>query len=103
MELVKINNGKLEVAQEVINQIVEFEKVKTDFEEKQKEVKETILKAMEEYDIKQFKNDLITITYVAPTTRVSVDSKKLQEEHEDIYLECLKESQVKSSLRIKVS
>ena len=104
MELVKVENGQLQVAQEIINEIVEFEKAKKEFETKQKEFKELLIKAMEENNIKQFKSesDGLTITYVAPTTRIVVDNKKLQEEHEDIYLQCLKETPIKASIRIKV-
>jgi hypothetical protein len=44
----------------------------------------------------------MTITYIEPTMRVSVDQKKLKQEYEEVYLECVKESSVKSSIRIKV-
>lgn len=104
MELVKVENGQLQVAQEIISEIVEFEKTKKEFEKKQNEFKELLIKAMEENNIKQFKSesDGLTITYVAPTTRIGVDNKKLQEEYEDIYLQCLKETPIKASIRIKV-
>lgn len=57
---------------------------------------------MESNGTKKYENDFIAITYVESTTRVTVDSKKLKELHEDIYNECSKVSNVKSSIRIKV-
>ena len=69
---------------------------------KNEEIKEQIKISMEENDIKKFENDYISITYVAPTTRTTVDSKLLKEKYEDIYKECSKVSDVKSSIRIKI-
>ena len=68
---------------------------------KNQELKEQIKTAMEENGTKKFENDYIAITYVAPTTRNTVDSTKLKEEFTDVYNQCLKTSDVKSSVRIK--
>ncbi len=46
--------------------------------------------------------DGLKFTYIAPTVRKSVDTKKLQEEHPEIYKQCLKESQVKAQIRTSV-
>lgn len=69
--------------------------------EKNEEIKEKLKLAMEENEIKSYENAYLKITYVAPTTRVTVDSKKLKEKYADIYKECSKISNVKSSIRIK--
>jgi hypothetical protein plarl_06420 len=66
------------------------------------EMREQIKQAMEENDIKKFDGDLVAITYVAPTTRTSFDSKRFAEERPGIYKKYLKTSEVKSSIRIKV-
>lgn len=44
--------------------------------------------------------DGITVTMVAPTTRQSVDAKKLQQLHPDVYAEVLKTSEVKGSIKV---
>jgi len=64
------------------------------------EWKQTTLEAMEKNAIKKYENDVISITYVAPTTRASVDSKKLKEQYPDVYEKCAKTSNVKASLRV---
>lgn len=46
--------------------------------------------------------DGLSFTYVGPSKRKVVDTKKLQEEHPDIYKKCQKESNVKSSIRTKI-
>lgn len=66
------------------------------------EIKEKIKQTMEEQDIKKYENDILTITYVAQTKRNTVDTTKLKEQYEEVYLDCLKETDVKSSIRIKV-
>lgn len=70
--------------------------------DKNEEIKEKLKLAMEENQIKSYENAYLKITYIAPTTRVTVDSKKLKEKYSDIYQECTKISNVKSSIRIKV-
>ena len=57
---------------------------------------------MEENGVKNYENDYISLTYVAPTTRRTVDSKLLKEKYVEIYEECSKISDVKSSIRIKI-
>jgi len=69
---------------------------------KKDEMKEVIKESMEKHDVKKFENDILTITYIAPFTRVDIDKDKLKEQYEVVYLDCLKETPVKSSVRIKV-
>jgi predicted phage-related endonuclease len=102
MEIVKINNGQIEIAKEFTKQYKEFLKLQLEMELKMKEVKEKVKSAMEEYDVQKFENDDIIITYRKRTTRKSIDSKKLKEELPDIYEEYLKESQVASSVIVEV-
>ena len=75
---------------------------KKKLEEKEKMMREKLLVAMEKNNIKKFENEFVSFTYMAPTTRNSVDSKKLKEKHPDIYDECLKTSKVSASVKIAV-
>lgn len=70
-------------------------------EEKIKETKEKIKLEMEKRNITQIKLGNRTISYVAPTKRVSIDSKKLKAEFPKVWEACVKESTVASSIRIK--
>src|SRR5574344_956568 len=92
----------LEVEKQISLAVADLQKKQQELTSKNEEIKEQIKKAMEEKDIKKFENDYIAITYVAPTTRNTVDSAKLKEEFTDVYNQCLKTSDVKASVRIKV-
>jgi uncharacterized protein (UPF0335 family) len=100
--LVRSNDGNLSLSEiaktelkNIIDTIALLEIEKDRYTQKIKE-------SMELHGIKSIDNEYMTITYIEPTTRVSVDQKKLKQEHEEVYLECVKESSVKSSIRIKV-
>lgn len=72
-------------------------------EEQIDKIKAELLKAMEEAGIKKFENEKVLFTYVAPTTRKTLDKDKLQKEHPEINLDDFqKSSKVKASVRIKV-
>ncbi len=98
MELVKVENGIIEVANDVILELNEFQKQKEVMELKEKKIKQAILDAMEKNEIKSFENDLVKITYIEPTTRKTVDSKALKEQ--GLYDMFLKESKVKASVKM---
>lgn len=64
------------------------------------EMKEKLKQAMEQYGVKKFENDSISVTYVDATTRTSVDSAKLKKD--GLYDKYAKTSNVSASVRIKV-
>ena len=92
--------GKIE--EQISLAIKDLQDKQKELVEKNEEIKEKLKLAMEENQIKSYENAYLKITYIAPTTRVTVDSKKLKEKYSDIYQECTKISNVKSSIRIKV-
>jgi len=75
---------------------------KAELEAQNTEMRQAILEAMEVTGTTKFDGDLISITYVAPTTRNIFDSKKFQEERPKTYAKYLKTSNVKASIRLKV-
>lgn len=105
-ELLKLYSNNelqmLEVEKQISLAVADLQKKQQELVSKNEELKEQIKKAMEDKDIKKFENDYIAITYVAPTIRTTVDSAKLKEQFVDVYNQCLKTSDVKSSVRIKV-
>lgn len=89
-------NNELYLAKEVSEKLKELYRFKAEFDVKMDEVKNAMLHAMEENGIKGFENDLMKITYKAPSVRKSVDTKRLKDE--GLYDLYLKESPVKSSV-----
>ncbi len=66
------------------------------------DLKKQLLAAFEKNGIKKYENKNIIITYVAPTTKNSFDSKEFKTMYADLYHEFTKTSPVKSNLRIKL-
>lgn len=86
----------------VIEQIQNLEIKAKEIKEKEEELKAILLKAMEDNNIKKWENDVLTISYIAPTTRNSIDSTKLKKEMPEVAEKYTKTSNVKSSIRIKL-
>ena len=100
--MVKLENGEYGLVSDAINTIVEIEKQIKDLKALQDSYKENLLKEMEENNILKVDTEELSISYVAPSTRETLDSKKLKEDLPDIYDLYVKFTDVKSSLRIKV-
>jgi hypothetical protein len=83
-------------------QLFDF-KTKTDaIEKKKNELLEGLKNAMESQKIKSLDYRSISITYIAPSKRVTFDKKKFETEHPEMKGMYEKESNVKSSIRIKL-
>lgn len=92
-------NKNYEVA---INTMADIEKqIKTLEEQKEVYVKH-LKEAMEEHNIKSWDTGKLLITYVAATTRETIDTTRLKQEQPDIAEKYKKVSNAKSSIRIKL-
>ncbi|MBR5582967.1 MAG: hypothetical protein IKW21_00395 [Lachnospiraceae bacterium] len=96
--LQEFNNNALAV----MKSIAAISNQKKELEEQEKKIREDLEAAMEQYGIKSFENDILKVTYVAPTTKTTVDSAKLKKNYPNIFSECSKTSDVKASIRITV-
>ena len=90
--LVKIAEGE--------EKIKNFELLKKEVEAQNEILKAELLEAMKAQGIKSFENDTLKITYIEPTTRETIDSKRLKEELPEIADKYKKISKVKDSVRI---
>lgn len=86
----------------VLIQLQDLEIQAAQIEKIKKNLKEDLLKAMEKHGVKKWDNEVMTITYTAPTTRTSIDSAKLKKDMPEIAEKYSKTSNVKSSIRIKL-
>lgn len=86
----------------IIQKLQELEIKAKEIENQEKALKEDLLAAMEKHNVKKWDNDVMTVTYTAPTTRTSIDSAKLKKELPDVAEKYSKTSNVKSSIRIKL-
>lgn len=102
--LVKKENNKLLIQQEVVEKLKEFKRQKKEIKKYEDDLKAALIKAMKESGVKSFENDDIKISYIEPTVRYSddVDISKLKS---DGLYSCYcseKEIPVKESVRITV-
>lgn len=98
------NAGQNEV-QVIANQVSKLELQLANFKELEKQYKDAKQKlhdAMEEYDIKKFETDVVTITRILPGERKSFDSAKFKKDYPELSEEYQKVSKTKGSVRIKV-
>lgn len=102
-ELVKIENGEITVAEEIVNKIIEFNKAKKEMEYQEKLLKDGLFEAMNELGIKKFIINGLSATVKDGSLRTTVDTKRLKDELPDIYHEYSKTSEVKPSLIISVA
>ena len=87
---------------EVSVRLAEFERMVKEVKAKQDELKQRILDEMESKGILSIKAPELTISYVAPTSRETFDSKTFRKDHPDLYDEYVNISLVKASVRMKV-
>ena len=102
-ELVKIENGEITVAEEIVNKIIEFNKAKKEMEYQEKLLKDGLMEAMNNLGIKRFIINGLSATIKDGSTRTTIDSKRLKEECPDIYEVYSKTSEVKSSITLSVA
>lgn len=93
---------EITIANDVVQEVIRIERELKELKDKQTELREGLLKQMQDHNIKSFKTDGLSLTRKLATTKTSLDSKMLQEKYPEIYEECLKTSEVKESLLIKI-
>lgn len=103
-EIVRIEEGQLIVAKDVISAIKELETKKKELDNIQKKYKEQILQKMDEYGITNYESNdkTLKITRTPATKVIRFDEKRFCKEQPDLYDEYQTESDRKSSLRITI-
>ncbi len=75
---------------------------KKELEQQENELKQFLIEKMEATGVKSIDNDFFKITYVAATSRETIDSAKLKKERPEIASEYVKTTLVKPSIRITI-
>lgn len=85
-------------------QLAELERAKIQIETVAKECREKLCELFEQQKLTYWKspNELISVTYVSPSEKITVDSKKLKEKYPQVYAECQKLSKTKAYVRVKL-
>lgn len=101
--IVTIENGEVTVSQEIINKIIEFNKVKKEMEYQEKLLKEGLMKAMQEVGKTHFAVNGLSAIIKAGSSRTTIDSIRLKTECPDIYEAYSKTSEVKPSIVLTIA
>ena len=101
--IVKVEDGQVVVAQEIVNKIIEFNKAKKEMEYQEQLLKDGLMEAMNKVGITRFIINGLSATIKSGTTRTSVDSKRLKEECPEIYEAYSKTSEVKPSITLTIA
>lgn len=96
-----IDNELQQRIEEAEKFLLEKEKEYKQAEETAKVLRAQLCKLMEEQRISKWETDNIRVTYIAPTERVAVDSRKLKDKYPIAYSECQKVSKVKGYIKIE--
>ena len=97
---VEVDAGKLDlnITKALKNVIIQ----KKECEKSYKEFSAKLLKSMEQNSIYSYKDDNVTISYVAESETLELDKEMLLEKYPDIYNECLKIKHNNPCVRITV-
>ena len=102
-ELITVNEEGVSVLDSVVSaQIALIEKTLKEYEEKEKVVRDAILKEMEKKGIIKLETPLMTISYKASYDKETFDSKAFKKDNPDLYDNYIKMSTTKSSITIKL-
>jgi hypothetical protein len=103
-ELYKFEENELIIAEKVIEGIKDLERKKKLIEDRQKNMKQQLLEAMEKYSKDKWESPdgTLKVSYTSPSEVCTFDSNRFEKEHHDLYVQYLKYSPRKSSLRITV-
>lgn len=95
-------DNALIIAPDIVQQIIDIEQQAKKLEEVKNQIRESLLKLMSDSNVKQFKNDKLTLTRKLPGYTQRLDTTKLKTEYPDIYANCIKEVETKESILIKI-
>lgn len=87
---------------EVERQIVAMEKQLKELKAQDEAFKAMLLDAMQKGRVMSYESESLKLTYVAPYSKVTVDTKALKDNYPRVYADCCKTSTVKASLRLTV-
>jgi len=100
-----VAKAKTELPAQVIDaekQIIRLDAMLRDIKEKKETLQDGLLQLMKENGVKKYESDRMTITYIAPSSSARIDSARLRSEYPNVYEDCVKTSETKEGVRIKI-
>lgn len=103
-EMIKVENNNLIVADEIINKMKEFQKIKKEIAEKENQLKQSLLDVMDKYSIEKWTSpdENLTVNYIPDTFMRKFDSTKFKKDYPELYDEYLTFSNKKGYVKLQV-
>lgn len=83
-------------------QIIQLDAMLQDIKKKKETLQSGLLELMKQNGVKKYESDRMIITYIAPSSSARIDSARLKSEYPNVYEDCVKMSETKESVRIKI-
>lgn len=96
-ELEPIDKNELDTIEERMKELAPLVE---EYKQLEEQLRTSLLEQLELSGATQYTGRMFVATYVQPTTRVSLDSKRLKEEHPDIFESYSKETKVSGSIKL---
>ena len=94
---------EITIANDVVQEVIRIERELKELKDKQTELREGLLKQMQDHNIKSFKTWWsVAHSQVGNYQKLLLIARCFKEKYPEIYNECLKTSEVKESLLIKI-
>lgn len=98
-ELEPIDKNELDTIEERMKELAPLVE---EYKQLEDQLRTSLLEQLELSGATQYTGRMFVATYVQPTTRVSLDSKRLKEEHPDIFESYSKETKVSGSIKLTI-
>ena len=101
-ELATVQSSSELIQNQIIAVTKSFQLELKRMQEHEKQLRDAILQGMKNNGVKKFENELLSLTYIAPTQRESIDVAALRAAEPELAKRYTKTSVVKEQLRIKL-
>lgn len=102
MEIIKVNDYEYEVVKQTEEELVKIERMQKALEERKNQIHKKLKSNMEMYGINKITTDTLSISLIAESQTMKLDTDKLKKEHEEVYIECTKLTTRKSYLKVNI-
>lgn len=100
--LVKKAENPVILAQDAIDLLIETERLKSQYTEQYENIKNAALEAMKAHGIKSWDCEQLKMTYTPPTSAQTFDSTRFKKEHPDLYVQYMKTTERKETIKITI-
>lgn len=100
-ELIKITDNQIEIVSEELEKLRKLNAIKVKAEILEKEIKQELQEAMEEFGIEYIDTPVFKANLVKPTTTTRFNASKFKKDHADLHKEYMTTSSRKGYIKVE--